>query len=81
MKSLIEIFIVVYLFITNALAVENFRKKVTNILEDYENSDRSLDRLSKKDSEFFTLSERVKNKFYKILTLLFQTSEKEKKLR
>lgn len=59
MKSLIEVFIVVYLFVTNVLAVENFKKKVTNILEDYENIENNIDRLSEKDSEFFNLSEKV----------------------
>jgi hypothetical protein len=67
MKSLILIFIVV-LLITNALSVENFKKKVLNTLEDYEKMDSSIDMLSHKNSEFSTLSEKVKiNFFLKIL--------------
>jgi len=84
MKSLIPIFILV-LLIANALGVENFKKKVTNTLEDYEKMDSSIDLLTHKNSEFSTLSEKVKLISFKnsIKSFVFnnKNSEKNKKLR
>ena len=80
MKSLIEVFLVVHLFITNALAFENFKKKMTNILEDYENIDKDIDRLSQNDIEFYNLPDKVKINSTTYFTKLFFIFNKSPKI-
>ena len=57
MKYLIEISILIYFFITNSLGFEKLKKKMTDILEDYETIDRKMDLLS--DNPFYKNLERV----------------------
>jgi len=76
MKLLVN-FILVYLFITNALSLGNFKMKMNSIFEDFQNIDKSINRLSKKEIETLALSENVKINFiqyssYDITNLIFK---------
>lgn len=52
MKYLIEISILIFFF-TNAFTFEKLKRKMTNILEDYETIDRNLDLLTDNESQLY----------------------------
>jgi len=65
MKYIREISILIFFFITNALAFGKLKKKMANILHDYENIDKKIDLLREKDNEILRIQEKVKHKFFK----------------